>query len=280
MGHAGRVLQDQLLKDLAGELVAVNGVVGVVLGGSRARGEHTPESDIDLGLYYRAPLDVPGLQGLAHGVAETEAVLTQPGDWGPWVNGGGWLQIRGTAVDWIYRDLDRVYASWAAAQAGRYAFHTQIGHPLGVPDFAYAGELALGVLLADPSGELSALQHQARRYPPRLSEALVAGLWEAGFALDIAHKAVARADTSYVAGCLFRTVQLCAHALHGHSGRWLINEKGAIAAAGRLPGAPEHFTERAHNTLAHLGRDPEDLQRALVLARALLTDTTSACCVA
>jgi hypothetical protein len=80
--------------------------------------------------------------------------VTRPGEWGRWVDGGGWLHIDGTAVDWLYRDLDRVRKSWEDAQAGRYDFHFQIGHPFGVPDFMYAGEVALGVVLADPSGEL------------------------------------------------------------------------------------------------------------------------------
>ena len=42
-------------------------------------------------------------------------------------------------------------------------------------------------------------------------------------------------------------------ALHGHAGHWLINEKGAVASAGRLPEAPASFAERAHDVLAHLG---------------------------
>ncbi len=46
------------LRGMAERLTQVGGVVGVVLGGSRARGEHVPESDVDLGLYYRPPLDV------------------------------------------------------------------------------------------------------------------------------------------------------------------------------------------------------------------------------
>jgi len=243
--------------------------VGVLLGGSRARGEHTPESDYDLGLYYRRPLDVHALGHLARDVAEPEASVTLPGEWGPWVDGGGWLHIGGAAVDWIYRDLDRVRESWEAAQAGRYDFHFQIGHPLGVPDFMYAGEVALGVVLADPSGELRALQQAARRYPPLLRDALVAGLWEASFDIDIARKAVTRGDTAYVAGCLFRVVEVCAQALHGHARHWLINEKDAVASAGRLPEAPANFIERAKGVLAHLGATPGELSSAIDLAAGL-----------
>ncbi len=84
-----------------------------------------------------------------------------------------------------------------------------------MPDFAYAGELALGAVLADPSGELAALQQQVATYPPALGEALVAGLWEAGFCLENARKALSRGDTAYIGGCLFRAVELCAYALHG-----------------------------------------------------------------
>jgi hypothetical protein len=82
-GDAGPVLRDQQLKDLAGRLVQVSGVVAVVLGGSRARGEHTPASDVDLGLHYRAPLDMAGLEALGRSVAGPGARLTQPGEWGP-----------------------------------------------------------------------------------------------------------------------------------------------------------------------------------------------------
>ena len=41
-----------LIDHIVQRLRRVEGVVGIVLGGSRARGTHTPDSDIDLGLYY------------------------------------------------------------------------------------------------------------------------------------------------------------------------------------------------------------------------------------
>jgi hypothetical protein len=73
---------------LAARLVQVPGIVAVTLGGSRARGEHTPESDVDLGLYYRPPLDTGALGDLARAVAGPDAAVTLPGEWGPWVDGG------------------------------------------------------------------------------------------------------------------------------------------------------------------------------------------------
>src|ERR687885_1153891 len=252
------MLESETLEAMAEELVGVRGVVAVFLGGSRARGTARADSDVDLGLYYRRPLDVDALRDLGRTWSGRETAVTEPGDWGPWVDGGAWLSVQGTPVDWLYRDVDRVHASWEQARAGRYTFHAQVGHPLGVPDFAYAGEVALGVVLADPTGELQELHEQTQAYPPLLAAALVEGLWEASFLLDNARKAATRRDTTYIAGCLFRVVGLCAHALHGRAGRWLINEKGAVAGAGRLHVAPAGFADHAQGVLARLGTSPEE----------------------
>lgn len=267
---------------VATSLTGVDGVVGVLLGGSRARGDHSPDSDVALGVYYRPPLDVEALTELARQIASARepgglVTVTRPGDWGPWVDGGAWLSIDGVPVDWIYRDLDRVHAAWTDACAGRYRFHVQAGHPLGVPDFAYAGEVGLGTVLADPTGELTGLHARTQDYPPALAEALVDGLWEARFLVAGARKAAARTDTAWIAGCLFRAVGVGMHALHGHAGRWLVNEKGAVRSAGALPGSPADFARRAHALLGDVGTTPEELAASLDAADELITDTARLC---
>lgn len=270
-------VDDLVLDELAQRLVQVPGVAGVMLGGSRARGDHTPDSDVDLGLYYEPDLDVAALGALARDLAGPDATVTPRGGWGPWVDGGGWLTIAGTAVDWLYRDLARVRTSWADARRGRYGFHTQLGHPLGVPDFSYAGEVALGRVLTDPSGRLTALRAETRHYPAALSDALVRGLRDAEFLVSVARKAVPRGDATYVTGCLFQVVGLCCHALHGRAGRWTVNEKGLVASAGRLPIAPAGFAERAHAVVGGLEPDPGRLAAALERAAALVAETAEAC---
>lgn len=45
-------MTDEELQRLADTVLEVPGVRAVMLGGSRARGDHTPESDVDLGIYY------------------------------------------------------------------------------------------------------------------------------------------------------------------------------------------------------------------------------------
>ena len=243
------------LMTMATRLVTIEGVEGVLLGGSRARGDHLPGSDYDLGIYYRPSLDVAGLGRLAREVAGPAAEVTEPGGWGPWVDGGGWLDVNGVRVDWIYRDVDRVQQAWADAQAGRFSFHRQPGHQLGVPDFAYVGEVALGVVLADRTGEVTAVKRAAAVYPSALTTTLVAGLWEPAFEVAAAQKATARGDTVYVAGVIVHALLLCAHALYGRAGQWLINEKGAIAGAGRLDVAPPDFARALSQRPGRVG-DP------------------------
>ena len=277
------MLTDSELHSLADQLIEVPGIVAVMLGGSRARGEEHPDSDVDLGLYYRPPLDTDALRRLARSAASLRGVagqspdLTEPGGWGPWVDGGGWLTIEETPVDWIYRDLDRVRRSVDLAVAGQFAFHFQVGHPFGIPDFAYAGELALGIVLADPTGELQRLKDRLRAYPAALGATIISRLDEARFLLGISTKPARRADTTFVAGCLFRVVTLCAYAVHAQAGRWVINEKGVVDAAARLDCAPVDFGERAHAVLADLGRTGSSLLLAVRHAEQLVDDVSAAC---
>ncbi|MFI0961768.1 nucleotidyltransferase domain-containing protein [Streptomyces sp. NPDC021080] len=252
------------LVEIADRLTEVGGIVGVCLGGSRASGTHRPDSDFDLGLYYRQPLDTAALRLLAAQLTGGPVEVTEPGGWGPWVDGGGWLTVDGHRVDWIYRDLDRVHRVWRQCLAGRFEIGVQPGHPLGVYSHAYVGELAVGHVLADPGGELRELRERTRHYPEPLREALMDNArWEAPFILAGARKGAARGDVFYVAGCLFRAVGLLAHALHAHARRWVLNEKGAVRAAGELASAPAGFAGRAHGLFAALDTAPETLAAAL-----------------
>lgn len=258
------------LTGLADQLLAVDGIVAVALGGSRARGTHRPDSDVDLGLYYRGSLDVAALRSLAAKVADSPVGVTEPGGWGPWVNGGGWLTVQGWHVDWIYRDLDRVQRIWGDCQHGRYEIGIQPGHPLGFYSHAYAGEVALCQVLADPTGELTDLRAQTATYPAALSDALVEGLWEADFIARAARYGVSGSDPAYTAGCLFRAVGVACQALHGHARRWLINEKGMVALTAALPVAPPGFAGRVHSLLAAVGRSQDEMAETVSAAEALI----------
>ncbi|MET9882083.1 nucleotidyltransferase domain-containing protein [Streptomyces sp. NPDC006430] len=261
-----------ITKDMAHRLAQVPGVVGVLLGGSRARGEHRPGSDWDLGVYYRGDLDVDALRALAG----PDVDVAGPGGWGPWVNGGAWLRVDGIAVDWILRDLDRVEQVWGQCREGRYEVGVQAGHPLGFWSPCYPGEVALGRVLADPTGELADLRRRTARYPEPLREALTAGAWEAEFLVEGAAKGAERADALYVSLCLSRAVGVLVQALFAAERRWCLNEKGALAVAETLPGAPPDFGARVRGLLGAPGTTVEALTATVAGARALVAQTRSA----
>ena len=97
------MLRDDRLATIATALASLPDIVGVVLGGSRTRGEHAPDSDVDLGLYYRSRLNTEALGLLARELAGPEARVTAVGEWGPWVNGGAWLDIDGSRMELDFR---------------------------------------------------------------------------------------------------------------------------------------------------------------------------------
>src|SRR5438105_889069 len=103
--------QERVLARAVAGLRAVDGVVALVLGGSHARGAARPDSDLDLGIYYRAAasLDLAAVRAVAWELSDApDPVVTGLHEWGGWVNGGAWLTVEGQRLDFLYRDLDQV----------------------------------------------------------------------------------------------------------------------------------------------------------------------------
>ncbi len=260
---------------IAARLGEVPGVVGVTLGGSVARGTGDESSDLDIGIYYR-PAARPALEELRSLAQDLDDrhrpdLATEYGEWGRWIDGGAWLTIEGSRVDWLYRDLDRVRGCIAAGEAGQLVIDYQPGHPHGFVSHIYAGELHFGRSLFDPDGVLASLKRRVAVYPLPLRRAIVERfLWEAQFSLDIAPKAATRGDVAYLTGCAYRCVASLVQVVFALNLRYLVNEKGALREARALPLLPVDFAERAEAVLGDLGTTPTQLAASLSLLSTLV----------
>ena len=274
-------VSDVALK-VAERLRTLSGVAAVVLGGSVARGDADASSDVDLGLYYdpARPFAVTALREIARELDDRhrDDLVTDFGGWGPWINGGGWLVIGGTRVDWLYRDLARVGGIIADCLEGRYASHYQPGHPHAFHTHMYMGEVHHGRPLVDRQGAFAALRAFTVPYPPKLRETIVQrNVWEAQFALENAAKAAERGDTFYVTGCLFRCAAGLVQAVFALNGRYFLNEKRAVAIADSLRLRPDRFADTITDVLAATGKTPEALRADLARLEGLLRATRRVC---
>ncbi|WP_419818577.1 nucleotidyltransferase domain-containing protein [Glaciibacter flavus] len=257
------MIADEQLQQMANELSAVDGIRAVALGGSRARGTHRPDSDVDLGLYYEGDVDRTALEDLARRWTGENVSVTAPGGWGPWVDGGAWLTVDGTAVDWIFRDVRRVAEQCERAGRGEFAFHVQPGHPLGFLDVAYAGEVATCKPLRDDDGMLANLAARVTPYPEPLRQAMVQNLWQVDFLLNAALKGAATGDSAYVALCAVTASMLVAHAWNAVAGEWVTNEKALLPNLARLPIDTGGYGVTALSVLAALGSTEDELRASV-----------------
>jgi Nucleotidyltransferase domain len=208
---------------LAGELAHMPGTVGVVLGGSRATGTNRPESDWDLGLYYRRsqrPLAPEDVRRLGH-----HGYVSELGEWGPIVNGGAWLTIDGTAVDILFRDLDTVETWHGEARQGRFEVLVQNGYIVGAPTYLPIGELAI---CRPITGELP------RPSFPKPLAAAAFERWQgrARVSLMFAQGYAEAGDAICCAGMLTDAILCLAHARLAQRHEWALNEKRLVRRAG------------------------------------------------
>lgn len=268
----------QLIGRISEELKGVSGVVGVVLGGSRARGTHRETSDVDIGIYYdeSAGFDPEAVGKIATRLDDghRENLIYPPGQWGPWVNGGGWLVVQGYHVDFIFRDIHRVAAVIDECLQGKVSSHYQAGHPHTYLNVMYMGELAVCRILSDPTGRLSRLKSKTAPYPKAVKDAIIGYFrFEASFSLLHAEKNAASDDISYVAGHIFRSISCLNQVLFALNEEYCINEKRAVRMIEGFRVKPRRYKQRIDRIIALLGADRESTSAAVGMLRELIAET-------
>jgi hypothetical protein len=91
-------------------------------------------------------------------------------------------------------------------------------------------------------------------YPDQLREALIRRFqWEIRFAIENAQTAAPKGDQVYIAGCAFRSLACAAQVLFAVNRRYLVNEKGALVMAARMPLTVRNLVERIRTVLKAIG---------------------------
>lgn len=260
------------------QLKAVEGVRAIVLGGSRARGTEHEHSDIDIGIYYdgNAGLDIEGIRRAAAALDDERRadIVTELGGWGPWINGGGWLNMDRLPVDLLYRDLRKASQVVNQCLAGDITIDYQPGHPHGFVNAVYAAEAALCQVLWDPKGVVGDLKKRLLPYPVAMREGMLRTfLWEADFSLSCARKGIRKVDLSYIAGHCFRAVSCINQALFALNDTFWMNEKGATAIADTFAAAPRSYASRVNEVIGLITEDRDDLHKALAVMQAIIEET-------
>ncbi|SFE57710.1 Nucleotidyltransferase domain-containing protein [Paenibacillus catalpae] len=269
---------EHTISNIVDRLKQVKGVSAIVLGGSRARGTESPNSDIDIGIYYDSEigLDIPGLRqaAAAMDVEHRENAVTELGEWGPWINGGGWLKINQTPVDLLFRDQNKVSQVIDQCIGGDITIDYQPGHPHGFANSIYLAEIALCKVLWDPSGVAARLKNRTISYPPVFKKAIIQKFfWEANFSLENGYKGIHKNDLSYIAGCCFRSAACLNQVLFAINEAYLMNEKGAAAIADSFRIVPSRYSYRMNEIFSLLTENQVSLHKALNGMRELIEET-------
>ena len=269
---------ESLLKKIRTPLKEVQGIVGIVLGGSRATGTHSGDSDYDIGIYYDEDLgfNIHAIDEIAiHLDDESRSdLVTDIGGWGPWVNAGAWLTVDGQAVDFIFRDIHRVENEIQNGLDGKISNHYHSGHPHAFLNIIYMGELAESQILFDPTNRLEELKELTIPYPEALKHAIVNHFtFEAKFAYEHAKATIYKDDIYYVAGNYFRCISSLNQILFALNQTYCLNEKKAVKRISGFQIKPQNYKDRVDRIFTNLSTETTKRNNSINELKVLINDT-------
>lgn len=244
----------QTLDRIVAELGVIQGVVAVVLGGSHCIGMADETSDLDIGIYYNpeSPFDTDDIKIVASKFS-TEENFTATGyyEWGPWVNGGGWINTKSGEVDFIYRNVQQVKSTIDDSRNGVWTNDYEQQPPFGFSSVIYLAETQCCHPLHDPQGVIHQLKQSVKVYPPQLRQSVVQqALWAAEFSLWQADKFVKRGDVYNATGCFTRSIKKIVDTLFALNEQYSMGDKYSIPIISKAPICPPQLDKQVEDILS------------------------------
>jgi hypothetical protein len=208
-------------------------------------------------VYYRerSPFSVDEVRFAAQKIctAGSVPVVTGTYEWGPWVNGGAWIQTPSGKVDFLYKNLDQVHTVIEEAQRGIWRHDYDQQPPYGFRSIVFLGETSICVPLYDPEGAIGELKKSVAEYPEPLRNRIVQEtLWGAEFTLWSCRTFSFSADVYNAVGCMTRVAQLLVQALFALNRRFFVSDKYASKVIDRFALRPRDFMSRLAGVLSSL----------------------------
>lgn len=244
--------KEKILNEIVADLSRIKNVAAIVLGGSYATGQATEKSDLDIGIYYyeNAVFDIESVKSIAEKYALEKPTVTRFYEWGPWVNGGAWIQTNCGQVDFIYKNIDQLRATIAKAKNGEWENHFEQQPPFGFSSVFFLAETKYCLPLFDKTGIINELKAEVEIYPPKLKDAIIQqSLWLGEFTISHADIFLKKKDIYNTVGCLTRAVKYIVNALFAVNEIYPISDKRAIDTLEKANQHPGNLKERIEDIL-------------------------------
>lgn len=246
--------KQKIFDAICSDLEKVEHVSAVVLGGSYASGRANAGSDIDIGIYYHEnnPFDIQEIQKIAKKYALDNApTVTQFYQWGPWVNGGAWIQSEAGKIDFLYRNINQVRRTIQDAMEGIWENHFDQQPPYGFSSMFYLAEVEVCKPIFDPQNVLQYLKSLVKIYPENLKNKIVQdSLWAAEFTIINAEGFAKNNDYYNTFGCLTRGLKSIVQALFAINEIYPISDKKAIEILEKADHKPKDLAKKVKSILS------------------------------
>ena len=232
---------DKITKDLQSH----DGIIAIVLGGSQALGFATDTSDLDMGIYYseKKPFDIECIKSIAKKYSiDGNPTVTGFYGWGPWVNGGAWINTVSGKVDFLYRQIEQVRSTIEKAKKGVWENDFDQQPPYGFSSIIYLAETHYCIPLYDPQKIMAELKSTVQIYPEKLKEAVIQqSLWSAEFTIAHAVYFAGKHDLYNTMGCLTRAIKNIVTAIFAINEIYPMGDKRAVDILEKAGSSPANL---------------------------------------